>query len=152
MGKTLVDIFYSDAVGDLVTSELVTDEAAARARVDEDDVARLVIIPAGFSARVFPMGALAQQIAGVDVTKVTSIRCLTPEQQIKMGWPFSKARILRMPIPLLWKSTPAPIGASVRRSSKALSARGWKSLTFRSPGRTPSSRGWRKRRRSRGVV
>ncbi len=101
MGKTLVDIFYSDAVGDLVTSELVTDEAAARARVDEDDVAALVIIPAGFSARVFPMGALAQQIAGVDVTKVTSDTVLTPEQQIKMGMAFLQSQNLENADPVV---------------------------------------------------
>jgi ABC-2 type transport system permease protein len=94
MGQALVDIFYSDAIGDLVAPELVKDEAAARVRVDDDDVAALVIIPADFSARVSPMGVLAQQIAGVDVTKVTSDTVLTPEQQLKLGMAFLQSQNL----------------------------------------------------------
>ncbi len=101
MGQSLVDIFYSDALGDLVTPELVTDEAAARARVDDDDVAALVVIPMDFSARVFPLGALAQQMAGVDVTKMTSDTVLTAEQQFQLGMAFLQSQGLAMVDPVV---------------------------------------------------
>jgi ABC-2 type transport system permease protein len=48
-GQTLTDLFSSPSVGDLVTATLVVDEAAARARVEADEVAALVVIPADFS-------------------------------------------------------------------------------------------------------
>lgn len=66
MGQSLVDIFYSDTLGNLVAPEIVTDESIARARVDADDVAALVIIPPDFSARMLPPDALARQIAGME--------------------------------------------------------------------------------------
>ena len=128
MGQALVDIFYSDGVGNLVTPEVVADEATARARVDSDDVAALVIIPADFSARVFPLGALAQQLAGVDVTAMTSDTVLTPEQQLKLGMAFMHSRELAPAAPIIvevyaspdWRISSAVVKSIVSQSLEIL--------------------------------
>lgn len=89
-GQVLTDIFFSPSVGDLVTPTLVEDEAeaAARARVEANEVAALVIIPADFSARVFPFGARAQELVGVNVTALAPDTPLTPEQQAGLAQAF----------------------------------------------------------------
>lgn len=56
MSGTLVEALLSDQLADLLEPEVVTDEAAARARVEADQVAALVVIPPDFSARLLPMG------------------------------------------------------------------------------------------------
>jgi ABC-2 type transport system permease protein len=94
-GKTLTDVFFSSSVGDLVTATLVTDEAAARARVDADEVAALVIIPEDFSARVFPFGARAQELTGVDVTTLAPDATLTPEQQAGLAQAYIESQAQR---------------------------------------------------------
>jgi ABC-2 type transport system permease protein len=98
-GQTLTDVFFSSSLGDLVTPTLVEDDAAsaaaARARVDADEVAALVIIPEDFSARVFPFGTLAQEITGVDVTTLAPDATLTPEQQAGLAHAFMKSQMQR---------------------------------------------------------
>lgn len=69
-GQTLTGIFFSPSVGDLVTATLVEDEAAARARVEADDVAALVIIPADFSARLLQMSMEGQTPADPVVVEI----------------------------------------------------------------------------------
>lgn len=64
----LIDIFQSEEVSELIALETVTDEAAARARVEADEVAALILIPADFSARVFPLGESLEAITGKDLT------------------------------------------------------------------------------------
>ncbi|MBN2393717.1 MAG: ABC transporter permease [Anaerolineae bacterium] len=95
-GQTLTDVFFSVSVGDLVTPTLVEDEAttvaAARARVDADEVAALVIIPEDFSARVFPFGTRAQELTGMDVTKLAPDATLTPEQQAGLAQAFVESQ------------------------------------------------------------
>jgi ABC-2 type transport system permease protein len=97
-GQTLTDVFFSSSVGDLVTPTLVTDEATARARVDADEVAALVIIPADFSERVFPFGTRAQEITGVDVTTLASDATLTPEQQAGLAQAFMESQSPDQPV------------------------------------------------------
>jgi len=95
-GQVLTDIFFSSAVGNLVTPALVEDEAAsevtARARVDADEVAALVIIPEDFSARIFPFAVRAQALTGVDVTSLPSDVPLTPEQQMGFAQAFMESQ------------------------------------------------------------
>ena len=62
LSQTLVDVFDSEEVQDLIALEPVSDEAAARARVERDEVAVLVIIPEDFSDRAFPQAAQAQHL------------------------------------------------------------------------------------------
>jgi ABC-2 type transport system permease protein len=58
----VVEAFESLEMEGLVLAELVNDEAAARQRVDRDEVAALVILPADFSARM--LAATAPNGAG----------------------------------------------------------------------------------------
>ena len=52
LGNTLVDIFNSDELTDLVEPTSSGDPEAARLLVDEDEVAAAIIIPAGFTQSV----------------------------------------------------------------------------------------------------
>jgi len=97
-GQALTDIFFSASVGDLVTPTLVEDEAAARARVNADEVAALVVIPEDFSARVFPFGVRAQTLTGVDVTTLAPDATLTPEQQAGFAQAFMESQSPSEPV------------------------------------------------------
>ncbi|MGC9395641.1 MAG: ABC transporter permease [Anaerolineae bacterium] len=96
-GQELTGVFYSASVSDLVTPALVTDEAAAvaaaRARVDADEVAALVIIPEDFSARLLPFAARAEELTGVDVTALTPDATLTPEQQAGLARAYLESQM-----------------------------------------------------------
>ena len=91
-GQALIDIFFSPSVGNLVNASVIDDEAAARARVDADEVAALVVIPEDFSARVFPFGARVQALTGVDVTSIAPDAALTPEQQAGFAQAFLESQ------------------------------------------------------------
>ncbi|GAP12999.1 ABC-type multidrug transport system, permease component [Longilinea arvoryzae] len=54
LGGELVNVFQSEDLADLLQPEVSSDPAAARARVDADEIAAAVVIPAGFSAGVIP--------------------------------------------------------------------------------------------------
>lgn len=56
-GQLLVDTFNSPELADLLAPQLLADETAARARVDADEAAALIIIPSGFSASFTAEGA-----------------------------------------------------------------------------------------------
>ena len=68
LAEELVDVFTMEGVASLVALELIpnTEEAAARARVESDEVAVLVVIPSNFTSRLYPFGETAQEILGVD--------------------------------------------------------------------------------------
>jgi ABC-2 type transport system permease protein len=70
LGEELVDVFAMEKIASLVDVEVLPDsqeaEAAARARVESDEVAVLVIIPPNFTSRLYPFGESAQEILGVD--------------------------------------------------------------------------------------
>ncbi|MEJ5309795.1 MAG: ABC transporter permease [Anaerolineae bacterium] len=96
-GQVLTDIFFSSSLDNLVMPTLIDEasEAAARARVEADEVAALVIIPQDFSARVFPFGARAQELTGVDVTTLAPNASLTPEQQAGVAQAFMESYMQR---------------------------------------------------------
>ncbi len=94
ISSALLDTFESGEVRELVALEIVSDEAAARARVEADEVAALVIIPPDFSERAFPAGAEIQRQLGIDPTTLTNqetVAALTPEQQQAIGIIFQTA-------------------------------------------------------------
>ncbi|MDX9954682.1 MAG: ABC transporter permease [Anaerolineae bacterium] len=94
LSQALVDVFNSESVKGLIALEQVSDESAARARVDRDEVAVLIIIPADFSARVFPEGAQVQQTVGLDLTAMdeADYQALTNEQKMGIGRVFAPSQ------------------------------------------------------------
>ncbi|MFH2101819.1 MAG: ABC transporter permease [Chloroflexota bacterium] len=62
LGGSLVDLFQSEALADLVKPVLSDDLAAARNQVDEDNAAAAILIPDGFSASIIP--STGQQVPG----------------------------------------------------------------------------------------
>lgn len=97
--QPLIDGLQSKGARALIDLHIVTDEAAARARVDADESAVLIIIPPDFSARVFPQGAAVQNALGLDLTTLDQAQteALTPEQQQIIGMIFAQAQIQATP-------------------------------------------------------
>lgn len=65
LGAILVETFESPELADLVEPTVTADLSAAKARVDDDEIAAVVIVPAGFSASVIPdeeTGQVAQAV------------------------------------------------------------------------------------------
>lgn len=85
----LVEMFESEQVGDLVALETVEDAGDARARVEADEVAALVVIPSDFSERVFPMGAVVQRDLGLDLLTLDPEAELSREQIIGIAQAFT---------------------------------------------------------------
>jgi ABC-2 type transport system permease protein len=54
LGRALVEVFQSDELSGLVIAQIETDPAAARQQVDDDELAAVVVIPAGFTASIIP--------------------------------------------------------------------------------------------------
>ncbi|MCS6847694.1 MAG: ABC transporter permease [Anaerolineae bacterium] len=54
LGAALVELFESDELAELVIPTFVTDATAARSRVDADQAAAAVIVPAGFTDSIIP--------------------------------------------------------------------------------------------------
>ncbi len=69
LGGELVKVFQSADLADLLLPEVASDPAAARQRVDADEIAAVVVIPAGFSAGVIPDAATGQTgpAAAIDI-------------------------------------------------------------------------------------
>ncbi|MFZ6021738.1 MAG: ABC transporter permease, partial [Chloroflexota bacterium] len=67
LGNALVDTLQSAELDELLDARVVEDEEAARRAVDEDQVAGLVIIPAGFTQSVIPAQGGAIDIAAEPV-------------------------------------------------------------------------------------
>ena len=66
-GQTLVDVFRSPDMADLVQTSVVAGAASARQAVDANQAAAAVIIPAGFSNAIVPAGATATGASGGQV-------------------------------------------------------------------------------------
>jgi ABC-2 type transport system permease protein len=62
LGNSLVELFQSDDLSDLVETAVVDDPAVARQQVDDDKVAAALLIPAGFTNSIIP--AEGQTAAG----------------------------------------------------------------------------------------
>jgi ABC-2 type transport system permease protein len=72
MSEPIVQTFQAEELGNLITTTLSTDVAAARQAVEEDKVAAAIIIPAGFTEKIIPpnlqqgdFSALLQREQGV---------------------------------------------------------------------------------------
>ena len=60
LGQALVDTFLSEDLAELVQATTSTDVAAARAQLEADEIAAVVIIPAGFTDSILPNQATGQ--------------------------------------------------------------------------------------------
>lgn len=67
LGNTLVDIFQSQDLTDLVEPTLSEDPEAARLSVDEDESAAAIIIPAGFTQSIIPQNGNTTQEVKIEV-------------------------------------------------------------------------------------
>jgi ABC-2 type transport system permease protein len=67
LGNTLVDIFQSQDLAELVDPTLSEDAEAARLSVDEDDSAAAIIIPAGFTQSIIPQNGTRTQQVKIEV-------------------------------------------------------------------------------------
>lgn len=61
----MIDAFYSDELSDFVTPTLSTDETQARAAVDNDQAAAVVIIPSNFSESIYPKALQNADFSGM---------------------------------------------------------------------------------------
>jgi ABC-2 type transport system permease protein len=79
LGNALVDVLRSPELSKLLAVEENNNIAAARAMVDSDETAAVVIIPAGFTASVIPQdGQATSEKAQIEVYK-------NPSRQISTG-------------------------------------------------------------------
>ena len=53
LGQALEDVFTSKELSELISAEILTDPAEARALVDQDKLAAAIVVPDGFSASIF---------------------------------------------------------------------------------------------------
>ncbi len=69
LGEALVELFYSDELATLMKPETAVSPETARQQVDDDRVAAVVIIPAGFSAGALPDSQTGQvgEAAAIEV-------------------------------------------------------------------------------------
>lgn len=94
LSQAVVDALRSDAVEALIALEQVTDESLARARVERDEVAVLVMIPEEFSDHVFPQRTQVQRSLGLDLTAINEKQfgALTDAQRTEIGRIFALAQ------------------------------------------------------------
>jgi ABC-2 type transport system permease protein len=71
----------------LLAIEYVSEEAAARERVEADEIAALIIIPQNMSDTIVPMAPLVEEQLGMDILEMDQmdIDSLTPEEQVQLG-------------------------------------------------------------------
>ena len=67
LGQALVDVLTSPDLADLLKPEMADDEAAARLRVEANELAALVIVPAGFTESVVPNLATGERGTAVAI-------------------------------------------------------------------------------------
>ena len=72
---------------ELLAIEYVSEEAAARERVEADEVAALIIIPQNMSDTIVPIAPLVEEQLGMDILGMSQedIASLTTEEQIQLG-------------------------------------------------------------------
>lgn len=87
------DVFEVEDVQELIALEVVTDEAAARAKVEADEVAALVIVPAGFGDRVLPLARLVDDRLGLDLLALDPDTDLTEEQETTIAKAFAETQV-----------------------------------------------------------
>ncbi len=67
LGTALVDVLTGSDLADLLEPEVVTDEATARLRVEKDELAALVVIPADFTQSVIPNLTTGERTTAVPI-------------------------------------------------------------------------------------
>ena len=67
IGSSLVELFQSTDLAEIVTAQVVNDPAQARRLVDEDTIAAAIVIPAGFSASIIPEDETGASLAPVQL-------------------------------------------------------------------------------------
>jgi ABC-2 type transport system permease protein len=67
IGSSLVDVFQSTDLAEIVTAQILDDPAQARQLVDEDRVAAAIVIPPGFSASIIPEDETGASLAPVEL-------------------------------------------------------------------------------------
>jgi ABC-2 type transport system permease protein len=67
IGSSLVDVFQSTDLAEIVTAQILDDPAQARQLVDEDTVAAAIVIPPGFSASIIPEDETGASLAPVEL-------------------------------------------------------------------------------------
>jgi ABC-2 type transport system permease protein len=72
LGAILVDTFTSAELADLLEPTTAADPAQARQQVDDDEIAAVVIIPAGFSSSVIPNAETGALMDAVSIEVYTS--------------------------------------------------------------------------------
>ncbi len=86
LGESLVSVFQSEELADLVEPTLLEDEAAARASVDADEYAAAVIIPADFTNRMIPTELTPEQFeANQEAEPASVLVYANPTRQISVG-------------------------------------------------------------------
>jgi ABC-2 type transport system permease protein len=68
LGNSLVELFQSKDLSDLVATTILDDAAAARQQVDEDKFAAAVIIPPGFTESIIPVAGKTEPGETVPLT------------------------------------------------------------------------------------
>jgi ABC-2 type transport system permease protein len=72
LGNSLVELFQSKDLADLVRPEMMADPAQARQHVDADEAAAAVIIPAGFTESIISSGGQAAAGQVVQISLYTN--------------------------------------------------------------------------------
>jgi ABC-2 type transport system permease protein len=94
LARDLIGFFDREPLRELLALEVVWDEAQARGRVEADEVAALIVIPAGFGEAVFPLGAAVQQRIGLDLLELSSSAEISPEQGAAIAAAFRETQAL----------------------------------------------------------
>ena len=99
----IVEAFQSQDDQGLLAVTRISDEAQARAKVDADEAAALVIIPPGFSDAILPLAPLVQEELGLDLFSLSEdkIGSLTPEEQQHIAQLYDQAQQTKAPIPVI---------------------------------------------------
>ena len=69
--QMIIDVFEEQADADLFILEMNLGEAEARERVDANEMAAVVIIPADYSQRILPLSTLVEDRLGLDLFALT---------------------------------------------------------------------------------
>jgi ABC-2 type transport system permease protein len=72
LGDALVAVLQSEELAALLAPEVLEDEAAARQRVDADQAAAAILIPAGFTRSVIPAAGQAPAGGAIPITLVVN--------------------------------------------------------------------------------
>lgn len=72
MGDTLVTVFESEDLGELIAPERVSSEAEARQRIDADEASAAIVIPAGYTRSLFPAAGESAPAEVVEIVLYTN--------------------------------------------------------------------------------